>query len=97
MLKNEISKEDLISKKEELFKYIPNETKQYFLNENIEIFNLEYPILKYPTKIKSLRLDKAPFISGKLVGIKGQYLIFENGNVFNVRNNEGNVISLKIY
>ncbi|MEN9326172.1 MAG: hypothetical protein RI943_593, partial [Bacteroidota bacterium] len=33
--------------------------------------------------------------SGKVVGIKGQYLIFEDGTVFNVRTYEGFVIQLK--
>jgi len=96
MLKNEIGEVDLLEKKQELFQYIPRETKKYFLENNTTIFNLEYPVIQYPTKIKSLRLDKTPTIKGVLKGIKGQYLIFEDGSVFNVRNNEGFVISLKI-
>jgi hypothetical protein len=29
---------------------------------------------------------------GVLKGIKGQYLLFEDGTVFNIRNNEGIVV-----
>ena len=96
MLKNEVSNDNLILKKEELFPFIPEETKQYFLTTNDDIYTMDYPVLKYPTKVKSLRLDKTQIIKGILKGIKGQYLIFEDGSVFNVRNNEGNVVSLKI-
>lgn len=96
MLKNEIANIDLIKKKEELYKYIPKETKQYFLSNNEDIYTMDFPVLQYPTKIKSLRLDKTPVISGVLKGIKGQYLIFEDNSVFNVRNNEGNIVSIKI-
>ena len=96
MLKNEITNIDLIEKKEELYQYIPEETKQFFLDKNTDIYSFNYPVEAYPKKIKSLRLDKTPFISGVLKGIKGQYLIFEDGSVFNVRNNEGNVVSIKI-
>ncbi len=96
MLKNNVEDADLILKKEALFQYIPEETKPYFLHKNEDVYTINFPVLQYPTKIKSLRLDKNPIIEGKLKGIKGQYLIFEDGSVFNVRNNEGNYVSLKI-
>ena len=58
--------------------------------------NLEFPVKKYPEKPKSLNLQKTPEYDGVLVGIKGQYLIFEDENVFNVRSNEGLVVGLDI-
>jgi hypothetical protein len=58
--------------------------------------NLEFPVLKYPEKPVSLNLKKTLNYEGKLVGVKGQYLIFEDQTVFNVRGNEGIVISLSI-
>jgi len=96
MLKNEVSNDNLLLKKEELYQYIPDETKPYFLTSNEDIYTMDYPVLSYPKKIKSLRLDKTPIIKGVLKGIKGQYLIFEDGSAFNVRNNQGYVVSLKI-
>ncbi|MEE9349330.1 MAG: DUF2797 domain-containing protein [Flavobacteriaceae bacterium] len=96
MLKNEVLDTNLIEEKEKLYQYIPEETKPYFLKSNTNVYTMNFPVVNYPTKIKSMRLDKVPVISGKLKGIKGQYLIFEDGSVFNVRNNEGHVVTLKI-
>lgn len=45
---------------------------------------IEYPILEYPEKISSLNFDKDPIVEGILIGIKGQYLIFDTG-VINMR------------
>jgi hypothetical protein len=95
MLKNEISDADLIEEREKLKKYIPAEAKPYFL-ENGHITEINYPVLQYPTKIKSLNIEKQGVYKGKLKGIKGQYLIFEDGTVFNVRNNEGFKIILTV-
>ncbi len=89
MLKNEILEADLHEEREKLKEYIPEEVKPYFLENNIRITEIEYPVIQYPTKIKTLNLEKTPTYSGKLKGIKGQYLLFEDNTVFNVRNNEG--------
>ena len=96
MLKNEGLEVDLIQEKEKLEQFIPNETKKYFLANNDDIYSFNFPVLQYPTKIKSLNLEKSPIIEGKLKGIKGQYLIFEGGSVFNIRNNEGNLVKITI-
>jgi hypothetical protein len=42
-------------------------------------------------KVKSLSLEKTPSFTGRLTGIKGQYLLFEDGTVFNIRSSEGYV------
>jgi hypothetical protein len=49
-----------------------------------EVVEIHYPVKEYATKIVSLNLDKNPEISGALMGIRGQYLIFDNG-VINMR------------
>ncbi|AJC48921.1 DUF2797 domain-containing protein [Allofrancisella guangzhouensis] len=49
---------------------------------------IKYPVIQYPTSIKSFNLDKDFIIKGKLVGIKGQYLIFDTG-VINIRKFSG--------
>ncbi|MEP3856296.1 MAG: DUF2797 domain-containing protein [Porticoccus sp.] len=46
--------------------------------------NIDYPVLEYPTKVTSYNLDKVPSLEGTLLGIKGQYLIFDSG-VINIR------------
>ena len=50
--------------------------------------DIHYPVLEYPTKITSLNFDKTPVITGRLLGIKGQYLILDNG-VLNIRKFSG--------
>jgi len=95
MLKNEIKDEDLCDWRNKLKTYIPEEAKIYFLENNQET-NLDFPVLQYPEKPKSLNLDKTPDYEGVLKGIKGQYLIFEDDTVFNIRSNEGYVVSIVI-
>ncbi|MCK9469639.1 MAG: DUF2797 domain-containing protein [Porticoccaceae bacterium] len=46
--------------------------------------DIHYPVLEYPTKVTSFNLDKNPEVEGTLLGIKGQYLIFDSG-VINLR------------
>jgi hypothetical protein len=95
MLKNEIVDENLVEWRDRLKQFIPDEAKEYFIESNTET-NIEFPVLQYPEKPKSLNLDKTPNYSGVLKGIKGQYLIFEDQTVFNVRGSEGYVVSILI-
>ena len=95
MLKNDIEDLDLIEWRAKLKPYIPEEAAQYFIEDNTET-NLEFPVLQYPEKVKSLNLDKTPSYKGVLKGIKGQYLIFEDSTVFNVRGNEGYYVGISI-
>ena len=49
-----------------------------------EVVQMKYPVEAYPKKIVSFNLDKDPVAEGTLLGIKGQYLIFDTG-VINIR------------
>ncbi|AZL67770.1 MULTISPECIES: DUF2797 domain-containing protein [Pseudomonas] len=49
-----------------------------------EVVQMRYPVEAYPKKIVSFNLDKDPVVEGTLLGIKGQYLIFDTG-VINIR------------
>lgn len=51
-------------------------------------YRFQYPVQQYPEKVSSLGFDKTPEVKSKLLGIKGQYLIFEAG-VLNVRSHSG--------
>ena len=95
MLKNDIEDVNLIEWRGKLKEFIPEEAKQYFIENNTET-HLNFPVNKYPEKPKSLNLIKTPKYTGKLVGIKGQYLIFDDETVFNVRSNEGLVVSIEV-
>ncbi len=85
---------DFIKTRENILDIISHTYKEYILNENI-ILTINYPVVYYPDKVKSINLDKVKQIEGKISGIKGQYLILDGGTVFNVRNYSGYYISLE--
>jgi hypothetical protein len=49
------------------------------------IISFNYPIQTHPLKVKSVKLDKVDELEGRLEGIKGQYLIFDQNRVINIR------------
>ncbi|MDH3903526.1 MAG: DUF2797 domain-containing protein [Xanthomonadales bacterium] len=49
-----------------------------------DVTRIRYPVLEFPEKIKSHNFDKHPLVEGTLMGIKGQYLLFDTG-VINIR------------
>lgn len=95
MLTNAVEDENLIEWRNKLKRYIPQEAQEYFIQDNSET-HIEFPVLQYPKKVKSLNLSKTPSFEGVLKGIKGQYLIFEDQTVFNIRSNEGTYVGLSI-
>lgn len=92
MLKGETTNIDLKEKAKELKPLIADKLAELALtygqdaivSVEEEPIELHYPVTKYPTKVSSFNFDKTPEISGQLVGIKGQYLIFDTG-VINIR------------
>lgn len=96
MLTNDIVFTDLIKERKKLLLLLPDEVREYFHLEKNDLYEMNYPVLEYPNKINSLSLDKTPNFKGKLTGIKGQYLIFEDGTVFNVRSSEGYIVRIEV-
>jgi hypothetical protein len=95
MLRNEVDTTiDLADEKERVATLLPEELKNYLSNEQ-DIASFSYPVEKYPDKIKSVSLDKTPEVEGVLSGIKGQYLIFEDDRVFNIRSHNGYYVKLQ--
>lgn len=95
MLKNDIEDEDLTKWQERLRAFVPDEAKEYFIENNKETI-INFPVENYPEKPKSLNLVKEQSYRGKLTGVKGQYLIFEDETVFNIRANEGLVVKIEV-
>jgi len=87
--------ENLMEWRNKLKQFIPDEAKEYFI-ENATETHMDFPVLQYPKKLKSLNIAKHLNYEGVLKGIKGQYLIFEDGTVFNVRSNEGLVVRITV-
>ena len=96
MLKNDVPKADLLKEKASLKYMIPKDVQEFYHPEKEDLYEIHYPVLSYPNKVSSLSLDKSPNFSGKLTGIKGQYLMFDDGTVFNVRTFEGYVVKISI-
>ena len=56
---------------------------------------IEYPVLSWPEKIKAHNFDKQAVVEGTLMGIKGQYLMFDTG-VLNIRKFGGYEVEIKV-
>ena len=95
MLKNEVAPADLFAERNKAADWLPSEVRQHFATES-QIYDLHYPVLHYPKKVTSLNVDKTPNYTGTVTGIKGQYLLFDDGTVFNVRTYEVYVVKMSL-
>ncbi|TNE53531.1 MAG: DUF2797 domain-containing protein [Bacteroidetes bacterium] len=96
MLRNEVDESvDLEEEKWSLEEVLPGDMLEYF-SEDDEIFEFHYPVLDYPDKVRSLNFEKTDLIEGRLLGIKGQYLLFEGGAVINLRKFTGYRVSIGV-
>ncbi len=59
-----------------------------------EVTAIEFPVMRYPDKVRPLSFDRTATVSGRLEGIKGQYLILDTG-VLNVRKFRSYVVSVE--
>lgn len=98
MLKGNVEELELRQEAEQLweqFEHLLEKLPEQFgdasidrLTEGGNSMRFVYPVLEYPTKVSSHNLDKTNQIEGRLMGIKGQYLILDNG-VINLRKYSG--------
>jgi len=96
MLKNVFTNsEGLVAAKESILDKIPEELRE-FISTDDSITNINFPVIAYPEKIKSLKLDKEALIEKRLMGIKGQYLLFDDDTVINIRSHSGYKITLSL-
>lgn len=85
---------DLFIEKKKAIDFLHPELKQYVCSED-EVYDIAYPVTETLDKITSFGFEKIKEFSGILKGIKGQYLIFENGKVINIRKHNGYLVELK--
>jgi hypothetical protein len=78
----------LIAARDAAVNVVAPELKEYMLTAEAPQ-TLIYPLRETLPKITSVSFEKLPEITGTLLGIKGQYLLFKDGRVFNVRNHTG--------
>lgn len=93
LLKGDAAPVDLAAVRDQLFDSCAAGLRELQLRFGIQAIQLladqqaleiRYPIEAYPAKISSFNLDKNPIAEGTLLGIKGQYLMFDTG-VINIR------------
>lgn len=94
MLKGADLNFDLKEEKKKVQTHLSPDLSTYFIEED-EITEIYYPIKEAPVKIASINLDKTPYISDILIGIKGQYLIFQSDSVLNIRTYGGYLVELE--
>tara|TARA_B100001769_G_scaffold52413_1_gene37848 strand:- start:127 stop:915 length:789 start_codon:yes stop_codon:yes gene_type:complete len=95
MLENNFETIDLKKEKDMAVQKIPEKIFSKLIPKTDDPLTINFPVLKIPEKVKSLNIVKENNFEGILKGIKGQYLIFEDNSVFNIRSNEGLQITIK--
>ena len=102
MLKGEAESLDMIAESRRLLAECRDEIEEleerfgFFaisVLQGVDPVGIEYPVTRYPEKIVSFNFDKDPRVEGMLLGIKGQYLIFDSG-VINLRRFSGYEVEL---
>jgi hypothetical protein len=95
MLKGPAEEINLLEWKEKLLALVSEDLKghEYKILDEPE-YKFNFPVSVYPEKVASINLEKVPEIKSKLLGIKGQYLIFEAG-VLNVRAHSGFEVTIE--
>ena len=88
MLVNTCGEEDLEILRDQMISFLPADLSKYAISD-AEVNEFSYPVPKYPKKVSSINLDKEKTASGTLMGIRGQYLFFDEGRVINLRKYSG--------
>ena len=94
MLKGKHEAVEILPFRDEAHSALPSEFQEYLVQE--DSVPLNFPMLDFPTKVQSTKLDKAPLISGTLTGIKAQYLLLDNYKVINLRNHSGYLVRISL-
>ena len=93
MLTSNIDESDIKDEKKIALDSLGSDFEKYFKLDS-DVLKFNYQIDKLIDSVKSNSLKKSDNIEGKLIGIKGQYLIFDQGRVLNVRKHTGYEIEL---
>ncbi len=102
MLKGAPEAIDLMAVRDQLFQSLAAEIQALIDDEETdtiesltaaEVISISYPVIEYPEKVIALNFDKTHEIHGRLLGIKGQYLILDKG-VLNIRKFAGYHVKL---
>jgi len=92
MLKGELTETPILEVRERVLSLIPEEYKGYLLSDE-SVRRFQYPVGELPEKIASHDIEKGP-AEGRLLGIKGSYLILNTG-VLNVPKFAGYMVTFE--
>ena len=95
MLKGNDEDLPLLEEKHKALDYLNQQGFDYTNTEDTE-FRVEYPVASFPDKVVSKDLVKEPILTGKLMGIKGQYLLLDMGAVINIRKHTGFSVNINV-
>jgi hypothetical protein len=93
LLRRDAAPVDLLALQRTLRGSVPHLPEGVRWAEGEDVVALTYPVLSYPGSRRQFRLEDAGAVSGRLLGIKGQYLLFDHG-VLNVRRHRGFHVSV---
>lgn len=86
----------LLDLRKTLAENLPDELRPWLVAD-AEPVVINYPVQAFPAKVASVQLAKVSEVAGRLVGVKGQYLIWEDGRVLNVRNHAGHHVEVELF
>jgi len=86
--------DELLRARRDALAAIPASHAAYGLADD-PVTALVYPVAQHPTKPRSVDLGREGAVSGRLVGVRGQYLLFEGGAALNVRRHTGHHVTLR--
>lgn len=75
--------------------HLPQEFKQYLI-KNPAKAQFHYPLDLHQGVLKTINLDVEKQFEKKLIGIKGQYLLFSDGSAINIRKYTGYVVKFNV-
>ncbi len=85
---------DLLAEKVNTVELLPEVLKQYVTDDD-KVFDISYPLKPAPENPTNLNFEKDKEIEGVIAGIKGQYILFENGFVMNFNKYSGYWIEME--
>lgn len=92
MLKHQVPEHDLLAERDRVLSLVHEEHEPI---PDAQVYCFNYPALEWPQKVKSFNLEKTDTVQGRLIGIKGQYLILDRG-VLNIRKHSGWRVTLDL-
>jgi hypothetical protein len=94
MLTNKIDEGiNLIEERNKAHKILKKKFAEFLIDDDVTSIN--YPVLDYPNKVTGINLDKTHEFQSKLIGIKGQYMIFDDNRVLNIRKHSGYFVEIE--